>query len=232
MTKTIVIMAKAPFPGQAKTRLAAAIGAEEAARLHRAFLSQSIATALASGDAKVALMAPDERHAASLATIAPAGVEVWAQKRPSLMAGISQGFERAFAAGAELVVVSETDSANLPGSYLTRCFELLGGSRPALALGPCSDGGYYLAGAAGLSDDLARALFEGETYDSSTICRRTADRAVKLGLRVEMGPEWYDVDTIDDLQRMINDLDRGPKGSFDSLRQAIAATRLPAVDPA
>ena len=39
----MILFAKAPIPGRAKTRLAAAIGAEQAAELYRAFVADTIA---------------------------------------------------------------------------------------------------------------------------------------------------------------------------------------------
>jgi len=230
VSRVIAIMAKAPIPGQAKTRLAAAIGDEAAARLHRAFLEQSVATACSVPHTTVALMAPDSVHAAALHAIVPPGVAVWHQQRPGLMAGISQAFEHAQAGGADTVLVSETDSATLPAAHLAACFELL--AQPgSLVLGPCADGGYYLAGASNLDGALARDLFEGETYSSETICQSTAIRARILGLDVMFGPEWYDVDTLDDLRRLSRQLEQLPPGEFDRLRRALVHVPLAEEEP-
>jgi rSAM/selenodomain-associated transferase 1 len=220
--RALVLMAKAPIPGEAKTRLAAAVGHETAARIHEAFLKTSLRTACDACHV-VALMAPDEQHAQALRPFAPDGVGVWAQRRPGLMAGISEAFERAASAGAVDVVVGETDSPNLPQTHLRSAFELLERPGPGIVLGPCADGGYYLVGGVGLDDAAARNLFEGEAYNGSTICQRTAERARGLGLWVELAPEWYDVDTNDELQRLRAELDRAPEGEFESLRASLAS---------
>ncbi|HLY66220.1 MAG TPA: hypothetical protein VKU60_11855, partial [Chloroflexota bacterium] len=68
-------------------------------------------------------------------------------------------------------------------------------------------------------------LFEGERYDSSTICQRTAARARELGLRVELGPEWYDVDTLDDLRRLEADLEGQSANRLTTLRELLTSTR-------
>src|SRR5207302_1660368 len=86
--RALVLMAKAPFAGEAKTRLAADLGPETAARVHGAFLAASLRTAT-EACSSVALICPDERHAAALRALAP-DVQVWPQVRPGLMAGISQ----------------------------------------------------------------------------------------------------------------------------------------------
>jgi uncharacterized protein len=218
-------MAKAPVPGEAKTRLAAVIGPEAAAAVHTAFLQASVSTAMAVArevDAYVALMCPDERHAKLLRELPLDGVAVWAQTRPGLMAGITEAFERAAALGSETVVVGETDSPNLPAAHLIGAFRLLTAEEPGIVLGPCADGGYYLVGGRLLAQAIARELFEGERYDSSTICRRTADRARELGLRVELGPEWYDVDTVDELRQLEAELAACSDGHLAELRHALA----------
>jgi rSAM/selenodomain-associated transferase 1 len=219
--RALVLMAKAPFVGEAKTRLAADVGAAPAARLHEAFLRTSLQTAM-DACSVVAVMCPDERHAAAVRELAPPQIHVWAQDRPGLMAGISQALARAAAAGAAEVVIGETDSPNLPAGHYQAAFELLAGHiGPRIVLGPCDDGGYYLVGGSALADGVGRELFEGEAYDGSTICRRTAERAAKLGLHVALGPEWYDVDTIGDLDRLRQEV-RLSNGDFPDLRQAFA----------
>jgi len=220
--QALVLMAKAPIPGEAKTRLAADLGPEAAADVHRAFLEASLSTACRVCP-NVALMCPDERHAGLLRELVPAGVDVWAQDRPGLMAGISQAIARAAADGAQEVVVGETDSPSLPLEHFEEAFRLLDGDGPGIVLGPCADGGYYLVGASGLTDAVARELFEGEVYDGSTICRRTAERAQALGLRVRFAPEWYDVDTLAELARLQAELATSTEPEHQALLKALAA---------
>jgi len=221
-------MAKAPLLGEVKTRLAASIGDDAAAQVQRAFLEASVASACAVAaelGGFVALMCPDERHSTLLRELLPRDVQVWTQQRPGLMAGISQAFDRASAAGTDTVVVGETDSPNLPEAHLIAAFRLLAREGSGIALGPCADGGYYLVAARGLDDATARELFERPRYDSSIICRQTADRAAELGLWVELGPEWYDVDTIDELDRLEAELESASAPHLTALREALAAVQ-------
>ncbi|HEX6512036.1 MAG TPA: DUF2064 domain-containing protein, partial [Chloroflexota bacterium] len=99
-------------------------------------------------------------------------------------------------------IVGEADSPSLPPAYLEATFGLLSQPGTGIVLGPCTDGGYYLVAAAGLDPAMARALFEEPAYDGATICQATAERARQLGLWVEFAPEWYDVDTVEDLRRL------------------------------
>ncbi|MBV8085433.1 MAG: DUF2064 domain-containing protein [Chloroflexi bacterium] len=210
MTGTVFIMAKAPFTGEAKTRLAAALGDEAAVRLYAAFLLDTVDSALAAGVEAVRIMCPDDRHRNALVDLVPPEVGVSVQERPGLMAGISAA---AAAAQGKPAIITEADSPDLPAAHLRACFAALAGLPAAgIALGPCSDGGYYAVGVRGLSNEVARELFEGETYQSATICQRTAERAEKLGLAVAFGPAWYDVDTGEDLQQLIARVRSSPHG--------------------
>ena len=59
----VVVMARAPVPGETKRRLIPAIGAERAAALHRAMIRRAVATALQSGVGPVELWCtPDTDH--------------------------------------------------------------------------------------------------------------------------------------------------------------------------
>lgn len=227
MSITIVIMAKAPLPGQAKTRLGASVGDETAARLHATFLAASVETAILAARsltiAAVKLMAPDETHGDLLRGLMPSEVEVWSQRRPGLMAGIAEAFERST---AERTLVTATDSPSLPAAHIASAAALLDNTQHSFVLGPCADGGYYLAGARGLNTEAARDLFEGEKYQSDTICQKTASRAKQMGLAVSLAPEWYDIDTIEDLRRLVAELENRPADELRALRTALASTEV------
>jgi uncharacterized protein len=88
----------------------------------------------------------------------------------------------------------------LPVNYVRSAFDGL--SSDSIVLGPTVDGGYYLIGACGPQP----ALFEWERLEGPTICRQTQERAQALGSRVTLLPPWYDVDTAEDLARLIQEL--------------------------
>src|SRR5258708_29255347 len=63
MPVSVAILAKAPVPGFAKTRLIPAIGAHAAAVLQERLTEQTVATAIAAGSGPVTLWcAPDPSH--------------------------------------------------------------------------------------------------------------------------------------------------------------------------
>ena len=73
----IAVFAKAPVPGEVKTRLVATLGAEGAARLHERLVERALATALAARLGPVTLWcAPDQSHAFFRQCAARHGVEL------------------------------------------------------------------------------------------------------------------------------------------------------------
>ena len=64
-TCAVIVMAKAPLPGYAKTRLILALGADGAAALAQRLLEHTVDKALVAGIGSVELcVAPDPKHAA------------------------------------------------------------------------------------------------------------------------------------------------------------------------
>jgi uncharacterized protein len=102
------------------------------------------------------------------------------------------------------VVLLDGDSPTLPADYLRSAFSEL--TQNTVVLGPTLDGGYYLIGAC----QPQPALFTWERFDSAQICTQTRERAHALGARVVLLPPWYDVDTADDLERLVAELRRHP----------------------
>jgi rSAM/selenodomain-associated transferase 1 len=203
-------MAKAPIAGQAKTRLIPVLGADRAARLQRNMLLDTIelVRAALSGDGAIGLVCPTPADRATLEQIVPADVRIIAHERGDLMSGLSHGLSHLVEQGFEQVVLLDGDSPTLPVDYLRAAFNGLGPD--SIVLGPTVDGGYYLIGACGPQP----ALFEWQRLDSATVCRQTQERAEALGSRVTLLPPWYDVDTAEDLDRLVEELrahpDRAP----------------------
>ena len=85
----VAILAKAPLPGFAKTRLAAALGADGAAALQARFIARATETARAAGIGPVTLWAaPDEDHPAfqTLAALFGVAARAPARRRPRRLA--------------------------------------------------------------------------------------------------------------------------------------------------
>jgi glycosyltransferase A (GT-A) superfamily protein (DUF2064 family) len=103
----------------------------------------------------------------------------------------------ALAAGAKYAVIMDSDSPTLPAAYVSAAFAALAGGAD-VTLGPCDDGGYYLIG---LNCPQPRLLRE-VTMSTPSVMRDTLALASELGLRVALLPQWYDVDTAAELDRL------------------------------
>lgn len=195
---SLIVMAKAPRAGVAKTRLAAApeLGPDGAARLAAALLDDTLATARgfvrAGGERELVLaFAPDEERA-WFASAAP-DARLLGQGAGTLSPRLVRATRDAFDRGAHRVVVVGTDAPELSVNDLERAFEAL--ARRAVVLGPSADGGYWLVGLARPCD----ALFEDVPWSTERVLASTRARAAELGLEVELQDLHFDVDEPADL---------------------------------
>lgn len=193
-------MAKAPIPGQVKTRLAPLLGPTAAAELYRCFLDDTLATVGQISDAATCVICPNEDHRRALERIVPPDAAVIAQPRPGLMAGLAWSFSALIASGARKVLLIDADSPTLPADLLGDALEQLDGVD--VSIGPCPDGGYYLVGA---RRDCP-GLFDGVAASTSGTFQQTIDRARALGLSTNLLPAWLDVDTADDFHALLTHL--------------------------
>jgi uncharacterized protein len=200
--RVVAIMAKAPIAGQAKTRLIPRLGAEHAARLYQHMLLDTIelvAQAL-NGSAAITIVCPTGTDRAALQQIVAPKIQVVADETGTLMGGLDYGLTYHVRQGYEQVILLDGDSPTLPAEHLQSAFEALDSAD--VVLGPTTDGGYYLIAAC----QAQSALFKWEHLDSATVCTQTQSRAEADGLRVELLPAWFDVDTSEDLDRLVENL--------------------------
>jgi glycosyltransferase A (GT-A) superfamily protein (DUF2064 family) len=105
-----------------------------------------------------------------------------------------------FAAGAERALIVPSDTPNLSCAVIAEACQALD-VRDA-ALGPASDGGYYLLGLKAPH----RALFFDVPWSTATVAERTRERLRQLGLSWGEITELPDIDEERDLHEWL----RGP----------------------
>jgi uncharacterized protein len=193
---SIAVLAKAPIPGLAKSRLIPAIGAHAAAVLQERLTEQAVETALAADVGPVTLWcAPDTTHASFRALAARFPITLKRQPDGDLGARMLA----AFAAGTPTLVIG-TDCPSRTVGHLRAAAAAL--DEADVVLIPAEDGGYVLIGARAPQPELFRNIVWG----TPTVLAETQKRITALKLKsVELGPLW-DVDTENDLARLEREL--------------------------
>ena len=192
----LIVMAKAPEPGQAKTRLIPALGAQGAARLAERLLERAVDTALDAAIGEVVLAcAPDTAHAA-FAAQERHGVSLRAQGRGDLGLRMRRAFDEAFAAGAVHALLIGTDVPALDAATLRRARAALAAADAVFV--PAFDGGYALIGLRRVEP----SLFEDLPWGSAAVMALTRERLAAAGLAHVELPPVHDIDEPTDLQHL------------------------------
>ncbi len=205
MNTTFGIFVKRPMAGSVKTRLAATIGDDAAARLYRAFVTDLADRFRGFPSRRIFAITPnDEATRSEFELLSAVDYELWPQPTGSLGARLL-GFFEAFDHGPTIVIGS--DSPTLPMSLVTEAVERL--DRADVVLGPATDGGVYLIGirSKARSGTFAfRQLFDEVEWSTSRVCDQLCRQAKLIGASLEKLPPWFDVDEPEDLERLTVEL--------------------------
>lgn len=204
--RLLVLLAKAPLPGLAKTRLVdgRAVDRALAARLAEAFVRDTLDLCLRAAGERV-LVAYAPRESADWFRSAAPGAALCPQVDGDLGARIAAAFDAAFALDAERVVMIGADTPHLRPERIEAAYAAL--ERHACVLGPAADGGYYLVGLRQPRPEL----FAGLAWSTPRVLAETLERAQASGLSVDLLPEEHDVDEIADLRRLARELAQDPQ---------------------
>ncbi|GMV59079.1 MAG: hypothetical protein AMXMBFR72_21790 [Betaproteobacteria bacterium] len=195
----IAVFAKAPVPGEAKTRLIPRLGAEGAARLQERLIESALAKSVALAGARVTLwVAGDAQHPFIAACAQRVGIRVRIQQGRDLGTRMLQAFATTLAPGrgARCLLIG-TDCPALTTADLAAAAEALAAHDAVVQ--PAEDGGYVLIG---LRAPHAQ-LFEGIEWGGSTVMQATRARMARLGLRWCECPPLPDLDTPEDYERAL-----------------------------
>jgi rSAM/selenodomain-associated transferase 1 len=228
----VVIMAKAPRPGQVKTRLCPPLAPAQASELYRCFLLDKIAQVRALDRARPAIAYTPDGARGEFGRLAP-GFGLLAQRGAGLGERLTHVLGDLVAAGHRGAIATDTDTPTLPRGCLVAAVRALERAEADVVLGPTEDGGYYLVGVSRPSP----ALFEDIPWSTGAVLARTLERARALGLTVRLLPTWFDVDTGPDLDRLRAALAARPRGEPRHTRGFLAglgaaAARTPGPAPA
>ena len=186
MNPRVVLFTRYPEPGQAKTRLIPAIGAERAAQVHRTLTERTVQAVLESG------LALEVR-----ATGAPlAAFANWLKTKSIVDQGPGDLGARLARAGPPYpTLFIGSDAPDLSSDLLRNAADAL--NRAEAVIGPAVDGGYWLLGLSRTVD----GVFDGIDWGTEAVFSQTMDRLAAAGIDPVMLPELADCDRPEDLVR-------------------------------
>ena len=198
MSTALIIFAKAPIPGEVKTRLCPPLDHDEAASLHGTLVLDAVERAKGLPGASLYVAgAPDLAHPFFKVMEGRYGVKLLAQRGPDLGSRMRWAMQDAFEQGAQEVLLTGTDLPTLPRAYLAEALKLV--KAHDVVLGPTADGGYYLIGLR----KMVPVLFEGIAWSTASVLAETKKKIEQAGLPLGLLPECRDLDTVDDLKVFI-----------------------------
>jgi rSAM/selenodomain-associated transferase 1 len=128
-----------------------------------------------------------------------------------------------FEKGYGKVIITNSDSPNLPSDFISSSLNYL--DEKDIVLGPCEDGGYYLVGL----NQHEPEIFMDIPWSTSQVTKITKQKAIARGRSIFLNKKWYDVDTKEDLIRLKNDLDKciqDPKNMYFCARTHKIITKI------
>jgi len=189
----IVIFAKAPQPGQVKTRLIPTLGAAGAAKLAERMLAHILNEALAADLGALELCTdPPFYDPAWCSFHLPLGVQATAQGAGDLGDRMARAAQRALGQHRAVVLIG-TDCPQLNAQSLRDAALLLETHRAVMH--PAADGGYTLLGLTAFNP----ALFSAIPWSTHQVAALTRERLAALGWRTAVGRTLADIDEPADL---------------------------------
>ncbi len=177
------IFARLPVPGQVKTRLIPALGAEGAARLYARLLADTVLAARESGldfELRVTGGEPALFHAVYGADLSVV---------PQGEGDLGQRMARVEAPG----LIIGSDCPAMSAALLQAAASAL--DDRDVVLGPAADGGYYLVG----FNRPMPFLFDAMEWSTARVLSETLARLARRRIGPAILPELADIDTAEDL---------------------------------
>ncbi|OOZ37704.1 TIGR04282 family arsenosugar biosynthesis glycosyltransferase [Solemya velesiana gill symbiont] len=197
----LLIFAKAPIAGLAKTRLAPALGHEGAADFYAGLLHETVSKFSACEIAPIACWcAPNTDHPLFNSFRREHGITLEVQKGRDLGERMATAAATALEKSTSVVLIGGDCPLLTPG-HLEQALLWLEGGADAV-LGPAEDGGYVLLGLSRFDEHL----FQDISWGESEVLETTRSRLSDLGWSWQELDTLWDVDRPEDLVRYRNEV--------------------------
>lgn len=210
MTACVVVFGREPLAGHVKSRLAAALGDEQAAAVYAVLLDTALQAARTAGFETVLSLA----EAPSAAWARGFAVACEPQRGADLGSRLAAAFAARFGDGAERVVLVGSDCPGLRPRHLRAAQAAL--AEAPVVLGPSADGGYWLVAQRAPGVDL----FSEIPWSVATTLAATRSRLEALGVEWSELETLADIDTEADLLAALDD-DAVPESVRRRLRDVV-----------
>ena len=220
----LTILSRAPEPGRSKTRLAAAIGNDAAARLAEAFLLDISEALRGSANWSTTLFVEPASAVDRMRRLTGIN-EVQAQSAGSIGARMAAAVGSSISAGADSVIVVGSDIPTLGPETVQAALTAL--RENDVVFGPARDGGYYLMGLGPepLTTSRYAALFNDAAvhWSTATVLAESEAIARDQGFSSARLTGALDVDTAADLASLREELAVLPDTRAAHTRAALQA---------
>lgn len=192
----LIVYAKAPVPGEVKTRLAPVLDGETAALLHTALVERALDTARRSGIANIELCcAPDIGHSFFQACADDFDVVLSEQGDGDLGERMLRSLQGALADNATAIIIG-ADCPALTSKHVAGAVRAL--AEHDVVLTPAEDGGYVLVGAC----RVHATMFAGIDWGTRRVLEQQREQLRATGLSWKEMETLWDVDRPEDLPRL------------------------------
>lgn len=192
----LIVFARAPRAGEVKSRLAAKIGAIEAAAVYARLLSQALRLAEGVGFGWRYLFAADRSAVEYFEhRLDPYRWYVVKQCDGDIGRRMHRAFETVLSQ-RPFAVLMGSDVADCTPADLERARDLLSGEKTCAVIGPCVDGGYWLLGLR----EVHASFFDAIPWGTPSVLAMTQERLAAAALTPVSLPPRHDIDEVDDLR--------------------------------
>lgn len=187
---TLLIFAKAPIPGEVKTRLQPHLSPELSADFHRRLVEHCLRVASTVDEVSVELWVGSE-HVWWSELARAYCLDIHYQCGDSLGKRMRNAMEHALDESQHAVIVG-TDCPFIDKPYIEKAFETL--AQSDVVIGPADDGGYVLLGLS----QCHEPLFESVDWGTERVLEQTQNKIRRLGLSLTLLNSLMDIDRPDD----------------------------------
>lgn len=195
MKNALICFTRVPRPGVTKTRLLPVLTPEQCAGLHWAFL-RDLAQVYRAVDAHLFVAYTPDENWEALKPVFPTARDFFPQEGADLGQKMYNALARVLSMGYDTAILTGADLPLLEPRHLLEGFAAL--ENADIAMGPTSDGGYYLIG----MKQPRKSVFAISGYGGASVYESTLSAAKNAGLSVAPAPVCDDVDTPEDLHQL------------------------------